>query len=269
MNRVRLTVVIAAAITAGYAYPWQSGPDRWVLGVAAAVVAAALVRWRGRHLTTLLTERLRIALRGKRISVPNDPAATTVLLRIEDGEPPTDLLTGYLERYGLRCESIRITTRSTPGRRAVWIGLRFSAAQNLAALQARSPQIPLHQTARNTGRRLIEQLAEQGVTATLVDSADVPDLVADDARERWRSVTDSRGHLTAYGDSAIDPVPHCSESWSVVEISGTPTHPRIRSALAIRTESTPVAIPGAVALTGRQAAALAALHPLSGSRLLN
>lgn len=265
---VRLTVVIASVVAASYAYPWQSVPDRWVLGVAAVVVVAVLAWWRGRHFTTMLAERLRMMLRGRAISLPADPVATTVLLRVEDGEPPMDLLSRYLDRYGLRCEPIRITTRTTPGRRAVWIGLRFNAARNLAALQARSPHIPLHQTARNTGRRLIEQLAEQGVTATLVDPADIPDLVADDAREQWRFVADSRGYLTAYADSAIDPEMDCSESWAAVEISGTPTHPTIRSAVAIRTENPPTPVPASAPLTGRQASALAALHPLSSTRLL-
>ena len=50
---------------------------------------------------------------------------------------PLALITRYLDRYGIRADKIRITSRdnaSDASRRETWIGLTVSAADNLAAL---------------------------------------------------------------------------------------------------------------------------------------
>ena len=279
----RLTVVLLVVVSAVLAYPWRATNDRWVLGVAAAVVLVSLLRWRGRYLTTIVGQRLRVLLRRRMIqAAPADlhwagtDAVATVLVRVDsrDREPPFGLLAGYLDRYGLLCDSVRVTTRSTQADVTTWIGLTFSGARNLAALQGRSAQIPLRETAENAARRLIGHLREIGWTAKLADPDQVPDLVAAGARERWQSVTDARGYLTTYaakdpeGLAAVSSAA-AAEAWTVVEIAGTSPLDRLRAGAVIRTEEPPKApLPGLVSLPGRQASALAALHPLSGARLV-
>ncbi|BBY63540.1 type VII secretion protein EccE [Mycolicibacterium helvum] len=280
----RLTVVLLAVVSAVLTYPWRSTNDQWVLGVAAAVVLVSLFWWRGRYLTTIVGQRLRVLLHRKAIqAAPADlhwtgaDAITTVLVRVEsrDRELPPGLLASYLDRYGLRCDSVRVTTRSTQAEVTTWIGLTFSGARNLSALQGRSAQIPLRQTAENAARRLISQLREIGWMATIASPDEVPDLVVAGARERWQSVTDARGYLTTYAAKTPEALADVSsavaaETWTVVEIAGTSPLDRIRAGAAIRTESQPsTPPPGLVPIPGRQASALAALHPLSAARLVN
>ncbi|WP_328350298.1 type VII secretion protein EccE [Mycobacterium sp. NBC_00419] len=282
-SAVRLTVVVLAVMSATFAYPWRSATDRWVLAGAAGLALMVLMWWRGRFVTTILGHRARIALQRRAIRMPSAAdtvteldALTTVLLRVDgsNGHPPTDMLAGYLDRYGLHCDSIRITTRLAGADRRMWIGLRFSAAENLAALRARSARMPLHDTARNAARRLIEHLGDLGWTAHLAEPDQVPDMLAGEAREGWRSVRDSRGFLTAYAvETGSAPIvgSELAECWSVVEIAGRRSDPQIIAGIAIRTEDSPTAaspLPGLAAITGRQASALAALHPLSSTRLL-
>ncbi|MEZ0356147.1 type VII secretion protein EccE [Mycobacterium sp. SA01] len=282
----RLTVVGMAIVTAVLAYPWRSTADRWALGIAVAVVLVSMMWWRGQFLTTILWRRLRVLLNRRPIEGASadiqgrrTDAVTTALLRVDSrhGELPVGVLTGYLDRYGLVCDAVRVTTRTGPDSTTTWIGLTFSGARNLAALQGRSARIPLRQTAENAARRLAGHLHETGWTATLVDAAEVPALAAGDARERWRSVTDARGHLTTY--SVADPqtvlrgvsAAGAQEVWTVVEIAGPSLLTDLKAGVAIRTEeapATPAPVPGLAAIHGRQARALAALHPLSGMRLV-
>lgn len=282
----RLTVVTLGVVTAVLAYPWRSTTDRWALGIAVAVVLVSLIWWRGRFLTTIVRQRLRVLLGGRSIDDPSgdvrwiggDPV-TTALLRVDgrDGELPIEVLFGYLDRYGLVCDALRVTTRTAADSTTTWIGVTVSGARNLAALQARSPQIPLRQTAENAARRLAGHLRERGWAATIVGSDDVPVLTAADARERWRSVTDARGYLTTYTvanpDTALSGVSAGDghEVWTVVEIAGDSPRTKVKAAAAIRTQDPPVTsapLPGLTAISGRQAAALTALHPLSGVRLI-
>ncbi|WP_445168187.1 type VII secretion protein EccE [Mycolicibacterium sp. Dal123E01] len=281
----RLTIILLAVVSAVLAYPWRSTNDRWALGIAIAVVLVSLLWWRGYFLTTIVGRRLRVLLHRKPINAaPADlhwaggDAVATVLVRVDgsDRELPADILTGYLDRYGVRSDSVRVTTHTTATDATTWIGLTFSGARNLDALQARSAQIPLRATAESAARRLINHLREIGWTATLADPEQVPDLVAADARERWQSVSDARGYLTTYAAKAPEALAAVSsaaaEVWTVVEIAGTPPLAQVRAAAAIRTEERPkgpAPLPGLVPIPGRQASALAALHPLSGARLLS
>lgn len=282
----RLTVVGLAIVTTVLAYPWRSTTDRWALGIAVAVILVSLIWWRGLFLTTILWRRLRVLLNRRPIEGASTDirgtgtdAVTTALLRVDsrEGELPLDVLTGYLDRYGLVCDAVRVTTRTAPDAATTWIGLTFSGARNLAALQGRSAQMPLRQTAENAARRLAGHLHETGWTATLVDAADVPALAAADARERWRSVTDARGYLTTY--TVTDPqtalggmsAAGAQEVWTVVEIAGPSPRTDLKAGVAIRTEGPPATsspVPGLAGISGRQARALAALHPLSGVRLV-
>ncbi|WP_431237847.1 type VII secretion protein EccE [Mycolicibacterium aichiense] len=282
----RLTVVGMAIVAAVLAYPWRSTADRWALGTAVGVVLVSLIWWRGQFLTTVLWRRLRLLLSRRpiegafaEIRGTGTDVVATVLLRVDSrqSELPLGLLTGYLDRYGVVCDAVRVTTRTGPDATTRWIGLTFSGARNLAALQGRSPQIPLRQAAESAARRLAGHLHETGWTATLVDAGEVPVLAGADARERWRSVTDSRGYLTIY--TIADPqtalagvsAAGAQEVWTVVEIAGASPHIDLKAGVAIRTEKAPATagpVPGLAAISGRQARALAALHPLSGMRLV-
>lgn len=282
----RLTVVIVAVVSAVLAYPWRSTTDRWALGIAVAVVLISLIGWGGRYLTRMVAERIRILLSRK--TIPATPpvlraagadAVTTVLVRVDSGARalPLGLLTGYLDRYGLVCDAVRVTTRTAAGDTTTWVSLAFSGARNLAALQARSPEIPLRQTAENAARRLASHLRESGWTATLVDADELPDLAAGDACEQWRTVSDARGYLTTYAVSdpqtalAAVSAANANETWTVIEIAGPSARTQIRAAAAIRTTDRPAksaALQGLTVIAGRQARALTALHPLSGMRLV-
>ncbi len=153
----RITLALLAVVPAVMAYPWRSPRDYWVLGIAATVVIVLLGWWHGLHFTTILRRRLAIVRRTGGFVPESDSAAkTTALLRlgppVDDSDVlPLPLIARYLDRYGIRADKIRITSRdnaSDASRRETWIGLTVSAADNLAALQARSSRIPLHETAR-------------------------------------------------------------------------------------------------------------------------
>ncbi|MGH3969395.1 MAG: type VII secretion protein EccE, partial [Mycobacterium sp.] len=151
----RVMVVLLAVVAVAMAYPWQSARERWVLGIAVAVVVVLLARWRGLFVTTILRRwvatirrnRGRLGARESGIDV-----RTTALLRITppETEPdllPLPLLAHYLDRYGIYADALRVISRDaeSESRRQTWIGLTVSAADNLTALRARAPRIPLHE----------------------------------------------------------------------------------------------------------------------------
>lgn len=279
-GRARLTVVLLAVVPAVLTYPWRTTSDRWVLGVAAAIALVALAWWRGRHLTDLTASRIRLFARN-RIKPSDLPvvvrtatdATTTVLVRVDTGgrELPMDLLAGYLNRYGLCCDRIRVTRHFSANGERTWVGLSISTATNLAALQARGLNIPLSCTAQIMGRRLVEQLRENGCTADVLDHDQLPGPFIADGMEQWRSIACSDGHLAVYRvdapvTKALAAVSAQSavESWTVLEMTGQANCPRIVAGAAVRTADRPtLLLPGLTSLPGRQAAALAAIHPLS------
>ncbi|GAB2997040.1 type VII secretion protein EccE [Mycobacterium bourgelatii] len=286
----RITLGLLAVVPAVMAYPWQSTRERWILGVAIAVVIVLFGWWRGLHFTTIL--RRRVAVLGRR-SAPRPEAGidtrTTALLRI--GPPasngdvlPLPLIARYLDRYGVRADAIRITNRDTAsGDRETWIGLILSAADNLAALQARSSQIPLHETAQVAARRLADHLREKGWEASTVGSDEVPEVIAPDARETWSAVRQSDSdYVAAYRVSvdsgladrltAIRSHP-ARETWTALEIasaSGPGSQLTVAAACAFRTDERPgggVPVGGLTPQRGSQWSALLALDPLSTQRL--
>jgi type VII secretion protein EccE len=198
---------------------------------------------------------------------------------------PLPLIAGYLNRYGLSADAVRITscdTRSGAGvpARDTWIGLTFSAVANLAALQARSARIPLQQTAESAARRLGDELREIGWETTAAGPDTVPELFADGAREVWSGLTDDGGdHLAAYrvdvDDALADTLAGIwaagvAETWTAVEFAGTAGHRTVAAACALRTEERPVTagpLPGLNAENGNHRSALQALWPLSARRL--
>lgn len=277
-GRGRTALALLAVAPAAMAYPWQTVRERWVLGVGAAVVLLLFGWWRGLHLTTILRRRLAMSLRGGRhrgahqsVDHAEVDARATVVLRILDGPDtglPLDLVRGYLDRYGVRCSSLRITSRDSDAGRTSWIGLTMPATVNLIALQARSPSIPLRETAEITLRRLADHLREHGWSVTTADLS-IPDLPGPQAREHWRAVADANGYVAAYslaGDSLPDVLNELwtnewDELWTAIELSAA----GMAAGCAIRTEE----MPGAPPLTdlilrrGTQWEALHALIPTS------
>jgi type VII secretion protein EccE len=64
--------------------------------------------------------------------------------------------------------------------------MTLGAADNLAALRARSPEIPLYDTAEVVGRRLADRLRETGLDAAIVDVAHGP--LTGRGQETWPGV---------------------------------------------------------------------------------
>lgn len=285
----RIMLALLAVIPAAMAYPWQTTLDWWLFGIAIAVVIVVFAWWRGTFLTTMLTRRVGLLRRHDAprhlVQHSGADAHTTVVLRVlsehEDVDQDERLLptlAGYLDRYGIRCDSVRVTHRDTPSGRTTWIGLTLSAAANLAALQARSENIPLRETAETTLRRLADHLRELGWSVSTVD-VNIPDLLGPESKELWRAVQDGQlGYVTCYSVATDNDLAQTlsevrsaasTEVWTVVELTGAPGRPDVAAACAIRTDEVPAAVPvpNLNPLRGRQRTALATLHPESTQRL--
>lgn len=281
----RITLALLFVVPAVMAYPWHSVSGRWAVAVAVAMLLALFAGWRGMHLTTILRRGLALAFRGRRgggthqlVDYASTDARTTVALRLIDGggsDLPLDVVAGYLDRYGLSCDWLRVTSRDTDMGRMTWIGLTMSAATNLAALQARSATLPLRETAEITLRRLADHLRELGWALTISD-IDIPDLLGPEAKERWCAVADgAKGCVAAYSiaaESFADTLTELwsmpfAEVWTAIELSAG----GVAAACAIRTADLSRAAPKVAGLTlcrGRQREALAALEPMSTKPLV-
>ncbi len=289
----RITLLLLAAITAAVSFPWHSVRERWVLGVAIAVAIVLLARWRGLPVTTILYRRLAILRpnRGARRTEGSvTDVRTTALLRVTpplgDADVlPLPLIAGYAQRYGLSADAIRVTSRDSTSEvgtreRETWIGVTLSAADNLAALQARSPQIPLHETAEVAARRLADHLRESGWTAAIANPDDVPSPFLRPAKETWAGMSEgSSTYVAAYGVKVDTALPNTlaaiwsypvREVWTAAEVSGSGDDQTLAVACAFRTDAKPTAsgpLPGLISKSGIQRAALSALDPLSNQRL--
>ncbi len=278
----RLTLALLAIVPAAMAYPWQTVTGRWLLGIAVVLSIVLFGWWRGQHFTTIV--RRRVALLGARsgggahhlVAQDTADARTTAVLRVlpdSAGDLPLPVIASYLDRYGLRCEAARITSRDNAVGRTTWVGLTMSAAANLSALKARSARIPLRETAEITLRRLADHLRELGWQVSTTE-ADVPDLLGPEAKEKWRAIQDgSQGFLAAYAlpvDESLSetltaladlPPSSAKEVWTTLTI--TPGD-RVSAACAIRTGELPgksAPVSGLVSLGGRQRASLYAIAP--------
>jgi type VII secretion protein EccE len=289
----RITLVLLAALAAGIAFPWHSVRERWVLGVAIVTVIVLLARWRGLPVTTILHRRLTILRphRGNRRADDSVTAVrTTALLRVTpplaDADAlPLPLIAGYAERYGLHADAIRVTSRDSTSEvgtreRETWIGLTLSAVDNLAALQARSAQIPLQETAEVAARRLADHPRERGWSASLAVADDVPTPYPRSARETWSGISLSNtDYIAAYGVKVDTALPNTlaaiwsypvREVWTALEVAGAGDDQTVAVGCAFRTDAAPGAtgpLPGLVSQAGIQRAALSALDPLSSQRL--
>jgi type VII secretion protein EccE len=285
----RITLVALAVVAAALAFPWHSARERWVVGIAIVVVITLLARWRGLPVTTILRRRLamRRSSRGAREAQgPATDVRTTALLRVTPPASSPDvlplaLIASYTDRYGLRADAIRVTSRDTASvtgapERETWVGLTLSAADNLAALQARSPEIPLHETAEVAVRRLADHLRESGWTATIAEPDDIPGPFARSARETWRGIRHgSADYVAAYQVKADTALPNTlaaiwsypvRETWTALEVAGVGDEQTLAVACALRTDAPPAAggpLPGLISQSGNHRPALTALHPMS------
>jgi type VII secretion protein EccE len=287
----RITLALLAVVPAVMAYPWRSTRDYWLLGVAVAAVIVLFGWWGGLHLTTILRRRLAMMGRNQRggFAGESEPASTTTaLLRVgpsvgDSDVLPLPLIARYLDRYGIRADKIRITSRDTASgasERETWIGLTVSAADNLAALRARSSRIPLHETAQVAARRLADHLREVGWEAHTVDPDDVPRLLAPNARETWRGLQwGASDYVAAYQVRVDDGLPEtldairshpAREICTALEIVGDGTHNTIAAACALLTDTPPDGAAPVAGLTpqrGNHRPALTTLDLLSTQRL--
>jgi type VII secretion protein EccE len=150
----------------------------------------------------------------------------------------------------------------------------------LAALKARSPRIPLQETARVAARRLADHLREMGWEANTVEPDDVPRLLAPTARETWRGVRrGASDYLAAYQVRIDDGLPStldairshpAREICTALEIAGDGTRNTVAAACAFLTDA-PTGVepplPGLTPQRGNHGPALTALDLLSTQRL--
>ncbi|KUI27534.1 type VII secretion protein EccE [Mycobacterium sp. IS-1742] len=280
----RITLALLFVIPAALAYPWETTTDWWLLGVAIAVVVVLFAWWRGLFVTDMVRRRFAILRRNRRGGHTRGQEASahvaTVALRVDEapsGDLPLSLLAGYVDRYGVRAHKVRVVSRDVAGQRTTWIALTIAAAENLAALQARSAHLPLRQTTEIAARRLTDHLRELGWTLTPVDETDSP--VPRAARETWRGLRSEDGHVAAYRVTVDERLADTltgvaalpsAETWTAVDISGDPRHPEVVAGCAVRTEDRPKAkapLGGLTPHRGRHRPAADALHPLAHERL--
>ncbi|MGW4096417.1 type VII secretion protein EccE [Mycobacterium sp. NPDC004974] len=275
----RLALASLFIVAAVLARPWQTNTERWVLGVSVAAVVLLLAWWGGLFLTTRIARCIGVWRRNLAKKQPAEAVdSETVVLRVDPADPAQlPVVVSYLDRYGIRCDKVRVTHRDAGGARRSWISLTVAATDNLDALRARSSRIPLRDTTEIVGRRLADHLREQGWTVTLVDGVDSP--LPDPGKETWRGVKDDSGYVAAYRVSVSDKleavlaeigaVP-AQETWTALEFTGSPAQPQLTVGAAFRTEERPARkapLAGLKSAAGRHRPALAALNPLSADRL--
>ena len=275
---IRIALALLFIVPAAMTYPWDSDIDWWIFGIAIGVTLMVFAWWRGLFVTNMIGRRWAMWRRNhfKREA----PATNDVALVLHVDDPagmglPLPLVAGYVERFGVRSRKVRVTNRDEGGVRTTWISMTLSATDNLAALKARSDELPLHDTAEIVGRRLVDHLRETGLLATIVD--DVPAPLADGGREKWRGVSDDDGFVSAYGIPVNDNLAQrlaevwsrSVQTWTAIEFSGTSAHPTVSALCAFRTAEAQRGAPvsGLTPLPGLQRPLLTALDPASADRL--
>lgn len=275
---IRLALVFVLVVLAALAYPWQSDLDWWILGITITVVVLVFAWWRGLFVTTMIARRAAVFRRNHSKRKAHASGGVTVVLRVDDPAGvglPLPLVAGYVERFGVRCEKVRVTNLDDGSASATWISLTLNAIGNLTALRARSAELPLLETAEIVGRRLADHLRETGLSAAIV--GDAPTLLADGDRETWSGACGDSGVISAYaipvGDGLRERLAEVwaqpTETWTAIEFSGTSAHPEVRALCAFRTAEAVrgIPVPGLVPQRGIQRPLLTALAPGSTDRL--
>lgn len=246
--------MLAMTLMFGWAllHPVQYRPQWWHGLIAAFVIAAFLGSWHGQHWSTSVRRWVPLAHRNRRIRSghaklpPTEPlpqdisrddasaidsmqATVTVHLRPQphalntpphvDDQLPWDQIGRWFDRYGIRTESIVVTsvTRtpprsalrqafehrlsgSTPQHRDTWVSFVVRAEANLEEIIARGVDVAT--LADSTARRLVAELREQGWLATVVaDPANLPSFITRAAqvrKELWTSIQCSDGYRAVY-----------------------------------------------------------------------
>jgi type VII secretion protein EccE len=274
----RIALALFVIIPAAMAYPWRTVPERWVLGVAIAVVVVVFAWWGGLFVTTALGRRWNMLRRnrGGARSIPDNEVL--VLLSVEapkDAALPLPLLAGYVDRFGVRCAKVRVTNLDVGGERRTWIGLTVAADDNLAALAARASDLPLYDTAEVVGRRLADHLRELGFVARFVDAATDP--VEPGARETWRGVRDGAGTVAVYTVPVDGSLPEHFDrvwahtqlpTWSALEFVRAGAHTGVVALCAVRSDagSSGSPLPEWKPQNGIHGDLVDALHPCSVRR---
>lgn len=272
-------VVIAVATAAGRL---DDDSYRWWLAVAAILLIVLFAWWRGLYVTTIAARLLMLVGRNRgwqRNRIQHVDVCTTVMLRIDSGIPgnlPLPVISSYLDRYGIRCRSIRVT--SCDPDRVTWVSLTVSAADNLTALQGRSPSLPLYEVASVLRRRLADHLRELGWTVDNVQDAEAP-MPAGDFRERWRGLQRDSGYVAAYRIAATSALPDtlqqvyqlpAEQYWTAIEFTGERDRPLLNAACALVTADRPTGkslVDGLTPEAGRHRPALETMKPSSTEQL--
>lgn len=288
---LRLTLIATLVAAGAFALYRRDPADRWIAITAGVLALVLLVWWRGTFLTDILGRFTKLLVRRVSGRSPVDTAQvvaagvdarSTVVLELtsrpEGADVPVGLLAGYLDRYGVRCSSIRVTTAVVDGAVSkTWVSLTLSAAENLAALQARSPRIPLRETADTVARRLSDHLRELGWQVTTTENPNTP--LPAQAKEGSRGVIDDHGYLATYRvtvnndlSETLDNIGNIAlpERWTALELSGTTDAPQLAVVCALRTHDKPDAqapLDGLTPYWGEHLLVLRALNPLSSKAL--
>jgi len=275
---IRLALALLFIVPAAMAYPWETKTDWWIFGIAIGVTLVVFAWWRGLFVTDMIGRRFAMWRRNHTKPQARASSDVTVVLHVEDPAGlGLSLLTvaGYVERFGVRCDKVRVTNRDEGGVRSTWISMTLRAVDNLAALKARSSELPLADTAEIVGRRLADHLRETGLLAVVVNDAPTP--LTGGGREKWRGVSEDNGVISAYGIPVDDSLAarlaevwsQPSETWTALEFGGTAEYPTVRALCAVRSaepvRGTPIA--GLTAQPGIQGLLLTALAPASADRL--
>ena len=189
---------------------------------------------------------------------------------------PLPLVAGYLDRYGIRFDKVRVTSRDVGGTRTTWVGLTLGAADNSRAIRA----ITANSVARHRSDRGAAAAdrppPRSGLERDTRRRADVP--APPSAKETWRGLRDESGFVAAYRIAVKDnlsdtlaAVPALSsDTWTALEITGSAARPTITVGCAVRTVERPGAgapVAGLTPQRGRHRPALEALAPASDERL--
>jgi type VII secretion protein EccE len=275
---LRIALALLVIVPAALAYPWQTTTDYWIIGAAAVVVIVVFAWWRGMFVTAMIAARFAIFRRNHGTPTVRPSNRATVVLQVAgsgDASLPLATIAGYVDRFGIRCDKVRITSLDESGVRSTWVSVTLDAADNLAALQARSPQLPLTDTVAVVTRRLVGHLRETGVEAVIADTAPAPSTAG---RERWRTIEDGTEFVSVYAIAVDEHVvdrlasvwAHPSQAtWLALEFSGTATHPTVSAAVAFRGDAASASdgLAGVVPIRGGQRPVLTALDPRSVERL--